>query len=637
MNASNEALPHKRLKYRPDIDGLRAVAVLSVLAFHLGHRRVQGGFVGVDVFFVISGYLISFIVFSEVAESRFSILSFYERRIRRIFPALFVMLAVLTIFAAIYLLPNELISYARALMAATGSASNFYFWLHSGYFDSAVSNPLLHTWSLGVEEQFYIAFPLCLVLVRRFFPQRLRVAVVVLLLLSLMYSGWLVHYSPVTTLFMLSTRAWELLMGTALSLSMFPALKHPVARNLVALAGIALIAYADMFYFATMVFPGFSALVPCLGSALIIGAGESGPSVVSAVLSWKPIVFIGLISYSVYLWHWPLIMVQNLGIFSPMNHLTLAIVSLVLGALSWKFVETPFRSGRLRMSGRPLFMTAGAVMLIFFAASAAILASNGIQGRFSPSVEQIASHLGSAGRDYELTRFPNCFLDLDTSFSNYRPDICLKEDPAKKKDYLLLGDDHSAVLWYALSRSIPEANILQASATPCKPLLHAIGSDACKQLMSFIFQSYLPTHRIQGLFIKARWHDSELEQLGETIQWARSNQIPVVVFGPTPEYDAPLPQLLAYSIARNKPDMAAKHQVLYLARLDAKMQNLAANTWHVPYVSLYQALCDKSGCTEFADAAHREPVLFDEDHLSKEGALLAIQRVIAQGELSTVQ
>jgi peptidoglycan/LPS O-acetylase OafA/YrhL len=183
------SLGRTALKYRADIDGLRAVAVLSVLAYHVGLNRARGG----DVFFVISGYLISYIVFSEIAASRFSVIRFYERRIRRIFPALFGMLAVFSVVATIYLLPGELVNYGKSMLAATASASNFYFWLHSGYFDSPTSQPLLHTWSLAVEEQFYISFPLFLVLVRRFFPQRLRVSVVALFFVSLLASAIVVY------------------------------------------------------------------------------------------------------------------------------------------------------------------------------------------------------------------------------------------------------------------------------------------------------------------------------------------------------------------------------------------------------------------------------------------------------------
>src|SRR5580658_1229413 len=192
------SLGRPALTYRADIDGLRAVAVLSVLAFHIGASVAPGGFVGVDVFFVISGYLISSIVFAEIAGSRFSVIRFYERRVRRIFPALFAMLAVFSVFAAIYLLPDELVAYGKSMLAATTSISNFYFWQHSGYFDSPTSQPLLHTWSLAVEEQFYLLFPLFLIFVRRFFPERLRTSVVALFCVSLLGSAVVVLRSHQT-------------------------------------------------------------------------------------------------------------------------------------------------------------------------------------------------------------------------------------------------------------------------------------------------------------------------------------------------------------------------------------------------------------------------------------------------------
>ena len=295
----DEALLSKpALKYRPDIDGLRAVAVISVFAFHVGLSRASGGFVGVDVFFVISGYLISSIVFSEIAASRFSLVGFYERRIRRIFPALFGMLFVCSVLALLYLLPEELINYSKSLLAATLSASNLYFWNHSGYFDSPTSQPLLHTWSLAVEEQFYISFPIFLVLVRKFFPSRLRASVVTLFLASLLASAIIVSRSEETAFYMPYTRTWELLLGTIISLRVFPRLQSAWLRNFATLSGIGMITYSVMSYTQQTLFPGLSALLPCAGSALIIWAGEGGPSLVSAVLSWRPIVFVGLISYS---------------------------------------------------------------------------------------------------------------------------------------------------------------------------------------------------------------------------------------------------------------------------------------------------------------------------------------------------
>jgi len=317
-----------------------------------------------------------------------------------------------------------------------------------------------------------------------------------------------------------------------------------------------------------------------------------------------------------------------------MQHGLVAISSLIMAILSWWFVERPFRKGPLRLAGRALFTSAGVVMLLFFAVSGYFIASGGIRGRFSPQAEHVASYLGKTSRDYELTRFPDCFLYENATFADFKPSVCLNPDPAKKKTYLLLGDSHSAVIWAALAKSLPDANILQATATPCEPFLHPVGSKPCKQLMDFIFQQYLPAHPIDALFLSERWTDAEIPGLTETIAWARARNLPVVVFGPVPEYDESMPRLLAYSIAWRKPDLAQKRRTGHSAPLDAKLKDLAANTWHVPYVSLYQAICDSpAGCQEFADDAHTIPMLFDDDHFSKEGALLVIHRVIERGEL----
>jgi peptidoglycan/LPS O-acetylase OafA/YrhL len=634
------------LRYRPDIDGLRAVAVLSVLAFHAGIGIVSGGFVGVDVFFVISGYLISYIVFSEIAASRFSIIAFYERRIRRIFPALFGMLIVLTALATVYLLPNELVDYAKSMLAATGSVSNFYFWQHSGYFDSHNTNPLLHTWSLAVEEQFYIVFPLFLVIVRRLFSRWLRVSVVVLFFVSLLISAVVVPYSQATAFYMPYTRAWELLLGTVLSLKMFPRIHSVMLRNLAVFAGIGMIGYSACFYTSTTPFPGLSALVPCIGSALIIGAGESGPSLVSAVLSWRPVVFIGLISYSLYLWHWPVIILSGLGIFAMPGEtagllsrghsekLLMILISIAIGALSWRFIERPFRSGRLRLSGRPLFTLAGTVMLVLVAYSLSAIFAQGFRGRFSQESVQIASYLGSK-QVVGPTRAGNCFLDLGQHFQDYDPNQCLQHAEGKT-NILLVGDSHASMLWSALSASLPEVNVLEASASRCPPFVHPIGSPACKELMTYIFQSYLPAHSIQGLLLQARWEDKNLDGIKDTVQWAKNRQIPVIIIGPDQEYDAPLPRLLAYAINQNKPELPGQHRLSEDGVLDERFQSLARDVWHVPYISLYRATCDRESCIEFADAAHRIPLMFDANHLSGPGSLLIVRRLIDRGELQTL-
>lgn len=636
------------LKYRPDIDGLRAVAVLSVLAFHAEISKVSGGFVGVDVFFVISGYLISSIVFAEIAASQFSVIGFYERRIRRIFPALFGMLAVCSIVAAIFLLPTELVNYSKSALAATLSASNFYFWNHSGYFDSPTSQPLLHTWSLGVEEQFYILFPLFLIGVRKLFPRYLRASVVIFFFTSLLASAVIVSQSEKTAFYMLYTRAWELLLGTILSLGMLPRIQSASLRNLATIVGIGMIGVSVIVYTNDTPFPGLSALPPCVGSALIIWAGETGPSLVGAVLSWRPLVFIGLISYSLYLWHWPVIILRHLGVlwgagaFASNRHAALLsshrfdmvieiALSLVLAVLSWRFVERPFRSGRLRLNGRPLFAAAAAALLILVGLSSWTVFAKGFVGRFPADAMRVASALDSDEENRSM-RLGSCFITAEYGFKKYDRDICLRED-SSKSNYLLLGDSHSAMLWSALSSTLPDANVMQASTAACEPSLHPSGASDCRKMMSYIFDTYLPTHSVQDIFVVGRWQKKDIGPLAAVVAWAKQHNIPVAVFGPVPEYDAPLPRLLAYSIAWSKPNLASQHLVAGPRYLDEEMQYMATNTWHVPYVSLYEAICGTKECTQYADASHQIPLMSDTDHLSRFGADLVVKRLIEEGEL----
>jgi peptidoglycan/LPS O-acetylase OafA/YrhL len=623
--------------------------VISVLLFHIGLHAVSGGFVGVDIFFVISGYLISSIIFAEVADGRFSILRFYERRIRRIFPALFATLAVVSVFAGIYLLPLELVNYAKSMLAATTSASNFYFWSHSSYFNAPTSQPLLHTWSLAVEEQFYLSFPLFLVLVRRFFPHRLKLSVVVLFFVSLLLSAVVVFKNPGTAFYMPYTRAWELLMGTILSLHMFPRINSAILRNLVTVTGTGLIAFSVIFYRPDVpVFPGLSAIPPCLGTALIIWAGEAGSSLVGKCLSWRPVVFIGLISYSLYLWHWPVVVLRHMGgglgagafvpprfaSFLPAHRFDMLLeitLSLLLGTLSWKFVEQPFRNGRLRLSGKPLFSMAAVSMAILLGVSAWTVSAKGFEQRFPAAAVWIASSSGLHGDQSKAMRTGTCFITSEISFERFDPNVCLHEVP-DKQNYLLLGDSHSAMLWSALSSSLPNVNVMQATSWGCEASLDPAERD-CRKMMHYIFQDYLPTHPARKLFIAGQWADKDMGPLTGVIAWARDHHLPVTIVGPMPEYDAPLPRLLAYSVAWNKPNLASEHRVANSLALDQKMQNLAVNTWHVPYVSLYQEICGSQGCIEYADAARTIPLMYDMDHLNHAGADIVVRDLIAKGQL----
>jgi len=639
------------LKYRPDIDGLRAVAILSVLAFHLRPWRVPGGFVGVDVFFVISGYLISAIVFAEIADGRFSVLGFYERRVRRIFPALFVMLILVTAVITYFLLPNELVDYSKSVIAAATSSSNFYFWQHSGYFDVPMSKPLLHTWSLAVEEQFYILFPIFLLIVRRFFAQRLKHAVVILCFGSLAASVVTLYSSPNTAFYMPYTRAWELLLGTAVALGFFPRLQFAPVRNVATLLGIGMIAYSAYRYSSQTPFPGLAALLPCVGSALIIGAGESGSTLVGKALSWRPFVFVGLISYSLYLWHWPVIILNDLGLspnfsaylphrggflhlLQKSNDIMEILAWFVLAILSWRFVERPFRGYPRRIERQPLFALSAAVLAVLILSAGALIYGRGFPGRFPNRAVQVASFL-SLG-DKTLGQLGECVITEDNRDNVFDDSHCLPAVP-DKQTYLLLGDSHARALWDGLKSSLPGYDLPVAAAWGCSPSIHSDGDPLCRQMMDFVFRKYLASHAIQGLLVEARWNATDLRGVDEIVAWAKSHGTNVVLFGPVAEYDAPLPRLLAYSIAWNRPDLAQQHRLAYPPVRDAQMRNMAANRWHVSYVSLYRATCESGRCLEYADERDSIPLLTDGDHLSKDGSRLLVRRLAGLGELEFLQ
>jgi peptidoglycan/LPS O-acetylase OafA/YrhL len=338
------------MKYRPDMDGLRAVAVGSVVAYHCGLRSFSGGFAGVDIFFVISGYLIGSLVYKEIRGHSFRIAKFYERRAKRILPALFTVLMAGYLAALVLLSPAEMKDFAKFALATIASVSNIALWFKSGYFAAGSDQrPLLMTWSLGVEEQFYLVFPLLMLLIRRL-RQRAQFAIVGgLALLSLVISIRAATINPDAAFYLLPMRAWELAAGILLAMAeanrSHISIKPPAsAMHAVSLIGLALIGVAIFSFDAFTAFLGYAAMLPVAGAVLIIAARDG---IVNRILAWRPIVFIGLVSYSWYLWHWPVLSLARIcsdsGISTTVA-VTLALISFALAVLSWKFVEQPFRN-----------------------------------------------------------------------------------------------------------------------------------------------------------------------------------------------------------------------------------------------------------------------------------------------------
>ena len=615
------------MRYRADIDGLRAVAVLPVVAFHAGISTFSGGFVGVDVFFVISGYLISSIILSEFEQGRFSLLSFYERRIRRIFPALVAVLIVTTAVASVFLLPVEFERYAESLLATVFSLSNFYFWQHSGYFDvSTAQQPLLHTWSLAVEEQFYVLFPLLLVLARHFSPRNLKAAIIGVAGLSLFVSALGTIHHQATAFYLLHSRAWELLLGTILAMGVLPPIRNFVLNNLASALGLCLILYSVFNFSEATPFPGIAALLPCAGAALIIHSGQGKGTVTNWLLALPPLVFIGLISYSLYLWHWPIIVFQQnhsflfSGFSSSVGKGLLVLTSLAVGALSWRFIERPFRQGGLKAVGRPVFIAAGTATAALSFVAILVVILNGFPGRFSPGETQVASYLDyDPSADY---RKGTCFVADRRGLESFNSDICLRQISGRK-NYLVFGDSFAADLWHGLSTSFPEKSFLQATGAGCTPTLaHTRTMPAiqghCASLLNKMFLEFLAKNRVDALLIAGSWRTENMPDLAETLDWLNAREIKTILFGPKIQYDAPLPRILVAAIRQRDPSIPDRHMPSMFRDLDAKMAALARSK-NVTYLSFFELQCEKDKC-QHSDPAGR-PMAFDTGHFTKWGSL----------------
>jgi peptidoglycan/LPS O-acetylase OafA/YrhL len=456
------------MKYRREIDGLRALAVLPVILFHAGFKTFSGGFVGVDVFFVISGYLITSIILAEKEAGTFTLVKFYERRARRILPALFLVMAACLPFAWLWLFPRDMKSFSQSLVAVSVFASNVLFWRTSGYFDTAAElKPLLHTWSLGVEEQYYVFFPILIILTwllgKRWIPVMLGVVGVV----SFVAGQWISATNPTAAFFLLPTRGWELVIGALVAFSFFNQRRWQPTRSLCEVGGsigLGLLLYAVFCFDSRTPFPSLYSLAPTVGTALVI-LFATPITGVGKLLGNKLFVGIGLISYSAYLWHQPLLaFARHRSIDQPSIWLlgTLAIASLALAYFSWKYVEMPFRN-KARFTRRTIF-TCGALGSLFFI-------TFGLIGQFTYGYE---FRLPRNQRDSVVFGDADVVLGSrvsDTSCARLlglkllAEEVCLTNSKSPK--ILFAGDSHAMALHSAVYAKQVPADALLISGHRC--------------------------------------------------------------------------------------------------------------------------------------------------------------------------
>ncbi|MEM7778802.1 MAG: acyltransferase family protein [Pseudomonadota bacterium] len=608
------AWPTPKAEHRPDIEGLRALAVIAVLLFHLGLKEFGGGYVGVDIFFVISGFLIGGIVVREAGEGAFRWSDFLMRRIRRIVPVMLVVLAVVSVAATFLLMPSELVSYAWSLGFSALFLANFHFWLHRGAYAESEHEVLLHMWTLGVEAQFYILLPLIVLGLMRFGRTVLWVGLVVLAFASVTAS----FAHPSASFYTLPARLWEFLAGMMVAITPLPLLDRRWVREGLALIGLALIVYAVVTFDTTTPFPGWRAVIPCAGTAAIIAAGSSGPSLVSGMLSFAPMRFIGKISYSLYLWHWPVIVLLMLGL--PLVELDwvwrgVAIgVSLALSILSWRYIEEPIRRGRL--TAPRVVLGSGAITVGLVTAALAFTLSSGWPQRFSDRGQEIASFM-----EYDTNavfRSGECFIHHRSQ--SLDEESCLPHNE-NGPEVLVIGDSHAAHLVPGLIANFGSSAIGQVTAAGCRPVVEqpAQAYPNCTKLMDWVFEDYLEERRPDLLILAGRWEEDDLPALSDTLSQLGGKGQEVLLVGPASEWAQFVPRLLTLGQERGRGTALAEQLRLKdRAALDARMAVLA-DQQGTDYVSLLKHQCDPQ-CRYFGPDLR--PLVVDNSHFTLEASQL---------------
>ena len=510
------------MKYRPEIDGLRAIAVIPVIFFHAGLPLFTGGFVGVDIFFVISGYLITTIILAELEAGKFSIAHFYERRARRILPALFLVLGVCLPFAWLWLMPDDLSEFTGSVIAVLGFSANIFFWRHSDYFDAATElKPLLHTWSLGVEEQFYVFFPIFLLLAWRMRRTGIAVFLMIGSLLSLALAQYGASLKPVASFFLLPTRGWELAIGSLIALYLNDNAQDkenghvpPALSQMLSLAGLGMIIYSILVFHKETPFPSLYALVPTAGAALLILFARPN-TVVGRLLAGRFLVAVGLVSYSAYLWHQPLFSFARHRSLTDLNPVVIAsLIALTFGLayLTWRFVERPFRQKAV-VSKRVLWGSA--------AGCALILASFAVGLQVTAEEFQSNIHRESQAQFRAYT----CMFEQDQTHETLLENRCHQppgpaaheavESLPTSKRYVLYGDSLAAHLYPGLASTLGESQIVQLTGGACRAI-RSMDTPRCLEFYDWFVAEYVPNNAADGILVSSSWL-SEYDRLGDKV------------------------------------------------------------------------------------------------------------------------
>lgn len=651
--------------YRADIDGLRAIAVGGVLLYHAFPHLLPGGFVGVDVFFVISGFLITRVILDGLNRSSFSIGDFYARRVRRIFPALLLVLATCLVFGWHTMLAEDLAHLGKQAAGGAGFVANLVLWSEAGYFDQAsASKPLLHLWSLGIEEQFYLAWPLLLWAAWR---SRLPLMPFIIGTAAISFLINLHHQAgnPTAAFYSPLSRAWELMIGGMLAhwssasgagerawwgarLGMSASGPSPgsaaMLRTACSLLGLGMLAFSLAWINSSMPFPGFRALLPTVGTALLIASGPN-TAVARWLLASRPFVWIGMISYPLYLWHWPLLTLARnaYGALDDVERVGLLAAAVVLAWLTWRLVERPLRSA---VNGG--WKTAGLLLGMAAVAAFGLVAwkEDGFPSRYPEIIKRATEYDLEAYRK-EL-RHTVCFMEIGTNAEKYSPE-CV--DEGDKPLWVIWGDSSAGSLYTGVRHMQQQAGgmrLAQFTSSACPPIANAdMPNPECRFNNAWTLDK-IAQLKPDTVLMAAMWHEYDKTNLFDTIAQVRSLGVRrVVLIGPPPSWKD-TPSRIVFNLWRDDPLHATPGPRLDYGRYgmgqgeqtvdgpdyrtstaETFLRDLAKRSGS-DYISLTEALCNADGCLTRADSDSGETFYLDIVHLTPAGSKYTVQLITPQ-------